>query len=83
MDLTQILTPTFAMENFISGYYGSDTMPDCLTTFIWYLVETPFEISQKQLDYFKVDNVKWNNRNIITKNTKKIELYNAKGLFVK
>ena len=47
MDLTQLLTPTFAMENFISGYYGSDTMPDCLMTFIWYLIETPFEISKE------------------------------------
>ena len=42
---------TIAATDNIYGYSGTDTMPGC-SNVCWYAQETPFSISEDQLDFF-------------------------------
>ena len=57
VDLSQIFTPDIALNQFITGYIGSDTMPPCTRFLCWYVLEQPYAISQKQLDKIKAISV--------------------------
>lgn len=45
IDLGMILTADVAMNNYITGYVGTDTIPPCTRFLCWYIIETPFKIS--------------------------------------
>lgn len=85
IDLGLLLTPDIALNSFITGYIGTDTMPPCTKSQCWYVIETPFEISQEQLDYFKTmdpkipHNARMHNLGTYPKQT---QLLNAPGLNV-
>ena len=52
VDLSLLLTPDISLNSYISGYQGTDTIPPCTKFLCWYVIETPFKINQKQLDFF-------------------------------
>lgn len=82
MDLSQILDIGAGLFTTVSGYIGTDTMPPCTNYVCWYLYNSPFLITQQQLDFFKVDNVKHNIRtnNLAPLNTYKYNFF-QEGLF--
>ena len=85
VDLSLVLTPDFSMNNYISGYRGTDTIPPCTNFQCWYIAEVPVPINQKQLDYFtKMDpKTPWNNRAVgAGRDPRSDELLNAQGLNV-
>mmetsp|Transcript_4749 Transcript_4749/g.8126 ORF Transcript_4749/g.8126 Transcript_4749/m.8126 type:complete len:159 (-) Transcript_4749:84-560(-) len=53
LDISQLLKVDAAMDSYISGYIGTDTMPDCSLRLCWYVYEEPFLLTQSQLDFFK------------------------------
>ena len=46
IDLNKIIPKTVSATNNIYGYDGTDTMPPCENV-CWYVVETPFAITQE------------------------------------
>jgi len=51
-----------ATNDKVLAYVGSDTMPTCDPGLCWYLLPTPYLITQQQLDFFKVKGVASNYR---------------------
>lgn len=62
VDLSTIFSLNTPLNNYISGYVGTDTIPPCTKFVCWYVIETPMEISQKQLDMFKTKDTPYNAR---------------------
>ena len=63
VDFSLVLPHDTADKNNIYGYAGTDTMPGC-DSVCWYIIETPQVISQAQLDFFKMQDLASNARQI-------------------
>lgn len=62
LDISKLLDIASSMKSNISGYVGTDSMPPCTKAYCYYVYEKVFQITQDQLDYFKVKDVKYNAR---------------------
>jgi len=63
IDLSRVVDLGATIKGSITGYQGSDTIPKCTKDVCWYVYDFPMQISQEQLDAFKVDGVESNYRN--------------------
>jgi hypothetical protein len=45
VDLSLLAAKDMALNNLISGYIGSDTVPTCTSLVCWYLVDAALDIS--------------------------------------
>lgn len=45
VDLSTLLSADIALNQYITGYVGTDTIPPCTRFVCWYLFEIPFTIS--------------------------------------
>lgn len=45
LDLSQIITIDFSLNNSVLGYVGSNTVPNCERGVCWYIVNQTFSIS--------------------------------------
>ena len=62
IDLSELIKVDTVLNQFITGYVGSDTIPPCTRFLCWYVLELPFTVSQKQLDKLKVAGLDNNTR---------------------
>ena len=53
VDLDILLTQISGVLNTVSGYLGTDTMPNCDKTLCWYIVNEPYTITTAQLLFFQ------------------------------
>jgi len=79
VDLNSILSKVGGTTNSVSGYSGSDTMPDCGKV-CWYIVNQPQQINSTQLNFFMYSGVPYTIKNPNQYNANTILMYNN-GIF--
>ena len=62
IDLNQVFSKTSPMDTQILGYMGTETEPNCMDKFCWYMNLPAGTITQATLDMLKVKDVEFNNR---------------------
>ena len=81
IDIGSMIPRDTAMSSWISGYIGSDTMPDCKEGWCIYLMETINLISADQLAWIKNDTVEFNNRDVMWVEGQGSLIVNYQGMF--
>ena len=64
INLDKLTPKSTAMYSDITGYYGTDSMPPCDIFSCWYLLKRPLTISTAAFNFFKVNGVAFNNRQL-------------------
>lgn len=64
IDLSLYLSKISGTIQSVSGYMGTDSMPGCTYGTCWYIINEVQTINQSELDFFKVDNVASNARDV-------------------
>ena len=75
VNLTMLSDKSFGMFENLTGYAGTDSMPDCPYRTCWYLLEKAYTLSQAQFDFFKVPNVLSNNRQLAGYESYKVGIF--------
>lgn len=75
IDVGKILTQITGVTNTVSGYRGSDTMPNCSNPVCWYVVNEAFPITTEQLAFFQAQGA--NNRSVDINTATVLEYWNA------
>ena len=52
VDLSKLLPKTSMMRKTISGYIGTETIPECKMSTGWYIISEPYDISAADLKFF-------------------------------
>lgn len=60
-DLSKVLNAGTLMHGYVHSYVGTSSQPPCSKQ-CWTVLETPYLITQTQLDYFKVNGLDMNIR---------------------
>jgi carbonic anhydrase len=79
LDLSSILTPDFSLNNYIMGYVGTNSVPNCERGVCWYIVKDVFSIGSDQLEKLKIPGVPFNNRQT-SEPVKNYKQYDAPGM---
>lgn len=64
VDLNKIIPKEFSLYNKVLSFRSNDSMPPCDPNYCFYLIQSVFEISQKQYEKLQVKDVEYNNREI-------------------
>ena len=64
LDLNSIISVDFSLHNYIIGYVGTSTLPNCERGQCWYFANKVYTLSQSQMNLLKVANVDANRRNV-------------------
>lgn len=67
LDLSMLFTPDISLNNYIAGYIGTSTVPNCERAVCYYLLNQPFSIGPDQLAKLKVEGVTANVRRVFKK----------------
>lgn len=52
IDLSQLVPKTLGVNVDITGYRGTDSMPDCNYVICWYVLQTPYTMTTEQYNFF-------------------------------
>lgn len=52
IDLSQLVPKTLGVNVDITGYRGTDSMPDCNYVICWYVLQTPYKMTTEQYNFF-------------------------------
>ena len=67
LDLNSLIPADFSLHNYIMGYVGTSTVPNCERGQCWYFVNKVYTLSPDQYNMLKVANVAANRRNVHVK----------------
>jgi carbonic anhydrase len=67
LDLNQLIPADFSLHNYVMGYVGTSTVPNCERGQCWYFVNKAYTLSPDQYNLLKVANVASNNRKVHNK----------------
>lgn len=64
LDLNSIISADYSLHNYIMGYVGTSTVPNCERGQCWYFANKVYTLSQSQMNLLKVTNVDANRRKV-------------------
>ncbi len=79
LDLSTLIPIDFSLKEYVTGYVGTNTVPNCERGVCWYILRNVHSIGPDQLEKLKVKDVKANNR-VTSQPVKNYKQYDAAGL---
>ena len=77
VDPSILLSQIAGVQTSVTGYSGSDSIPECTLYLCWYVVNQPFTITTAQRDFFVYPNQVSNNRSTNLYSYKTATQFNA------
>lgn len=62
VDISTLISKVIGVNVDITGYRGTDSMPDCDYVICWYVLQTPFTLTTDQYNFFVMSGQPWNAR---------------------